>query len=71
MTAYLAIYAAVAIAIFVAFKLSLRSEPTAHGQIVGAQIGFWLAVLWPLALAYFVVASPWLAWTWWKSRDER
>jgi hypothetical protein len=68
---YAAIYVGVAIAIYAAVLLSLRSEPTAHGQIVGRQMGCLLAVFWLPFLAYLIIASPWIAVQWWQSRDER
>lgn len=40
------------VAITVAVRLMLRSEPTAHGQIVGRQVGCIIAALWPVALPW-------------------
>lgn len=42
------------VAIQIVTRLMLRGEPTAHGQIVGRWLGFWIGLLWPIAL-------PWLA----------
>lgn len=50
----LIIYASGFVVVLVGTWLSLGSEPTAHGQIVGRQFGCLLAVFWPLALAYGV-----------------
>lgn len=47
---------------------SLRNEPTAHGQIVGRQLGLALAIMWPIALAYFLVISPLIVREWWRLR---
>lgn len=36
---------------------SLRKEPTAHGQIVGRQMGCLVALLWPIALPWFALVG--------------
>ncbi|WP_448660302.1 hypothetical protein ACPVPU_07270 [Sphingomonas sp. CJ99] len=53
-----AIYFAVLIAVLVVAKWQARREPTQHGRVVMMFFGFWLAVLWPLALIYFLVVLP-------------
>lgn len=54
---WLAIYLAGFGAINILTWLCLRREPTAHGKIVGTQIGFWLGLLWPLALIWFTLVG--------------
>ena len=54
---WLAIYAAGFVAINVLAWLSLRSEPTDHGRIVGRQIGCAAAVLWPIFVPYIVIVG--------------
>lgn len=51
----LTIYAIGFATVIAAMWLALRKEPTAHGQIVGTQMGCLLALLWPLALVYGVI----------------
>ena len=51
----LVVYVAVAAAIIRLVRWSLCGEPTAHGQIVGTQIGCLIAMLWPLALPFVAV----------------
>ncbi len=43
-------------AIMVLTRLSLRSEPTAHGQIVGRQMGFIVGLFWPIAIPWIIVS---------------
>jgi hypothetical protein len=50
-------------------RLLLRHEPTAHGQIVGRQIGRIVGLFWPVALPALIL---WLGWhalrEWWAAR---
>lgn len=53
------------------FYYAAASEPTAHGQSILLPMGCAAGIFWPLVLAYLVVASPFIAYTWFTSRDER
>lgn len=53
---YFLIWLAGFIAIQVAGRWSLRSEPTTHGQIVGRMAILVISVFWPVALAFLIVA---------------
>lgn len=48
--------------------LGLRSEPTAHGKIVGSQMGCIVGLSWPFVLPYFALFglgyALWKAWRW-------
>jgi hypothetical protein len=57
--------------IWLAFAHFAEKEPTAHGQDILVPLGCALGLLWPLALAYLVLASPFIAYTALKSRGER
>lgn len=57
--------------VWVGTAAAMRSEPTTHGQDVLFGLGCIAGLLWPPFLAYFIVVSPWIAWTWWKTRRER
>jgi hypothetical protein len=57
--------------IWIAAAGAAEKEPTSHGQGIIVAFGCALGLLWPLFLAYLIVASPWIAWTWWQTRDER
>lgn len=50
---------------------AMKGEPTTHGQDVLSCMGCLLGIAWPVAIAYFVIASPWIALQWWQSRGER
>lgn len=52
-----AIYVGVFLLIQVATSVLLRSEPTAHGQIMGRQVGCGLGLVWPIALPYLLVVG--------------
>lgn len=52
-------------------SLAMKSEPTTHGQNVLLSMGCIGGLLWPLFLAYFIIASPFIAIEWWHSRGER
>ncbi len=52
-----AVYLPVAAVILLLVRLSLRSEPTAHGQIVGRQLGLILAIFWPLVLIWIAIVG--------------
>lgn len=48
----------VGIALILVFAwFALANEPTAHGQIIGCQFAMAIAVLWPLALPYFLLVT--------------
>jgi hypothetical protein len=57
--------------VWIAAACAVSQEPTTHGQDVLAPMGCIAGVLWPLVIAYLVIASPWIAVTWWQSRGER
>lgn len=66
---WLGVYVTGFILIQLLTKLSLRSEPTAHGQIVGHQIGCIVGLLWPLVPFYAVlILLPSMAITAWVDR---
>jgi hypothetical protein len=50
---------------------AMRTEPTTHGQDVLYGMGCIGGILWPLVIAYLIIASPWIAWTLWHERKER
>jgi hypothetical protein len=52
--------------VWIFFARACASEPTTHGQDVLSWMGCLGGLLWPLFLAYLVIASPWIAITWWK-----
>ena len=52
---YFLTYLIVAGLIVVGTLIALRGEPTAHGQIVGFQVGCILAVLWPIAIPWILL----------------
>ena len=54
---WLIAYVAGVFLIVVLTRLVLRSEPMAHGQIVGTQIGCLVALFWPVALPIIIIAS--------------
>lgn len=68
---YGAIYLIVLGVIWIAAAMAAEKEPTSHGQGILVSFGCALGILWPLFLAYLIIASPWLALTWWQTRDER
>lgn len=43
------------VAVVVLVQWAISGEPTAHGQIVGTQIGCLIALVWPLALLWFAL----------------
>lgn len=43
------------IAVQVAGRLALRSERTAHGQIIGRRVLLVIGVFWPVALFWFLL----------------
>lgn len=47
------------IVITVLVQFGLRSEPTAHGQSVGTQIGCIAALLWPIVLPWILIVLVW------------
>jgi hypothetical protein len=57
--------------IWIGIARAVSHEPTAHGQSILIPFGCALGIVWPLFLAYLVIASPWLATTWWQTRGER
>jgi hypothetical protein len=57
--------------VWIGTACAVSHEPTTHGQDALSFMGCALGVLWPLFIAYLVIASPWLAITWWQTRDER
>lgn len=57
--------------VWIFFAVACAKEPTFHGQDVLSWMGCLGGLLWPLFLAYLIVASPRLAVTWWQTRDER
>ena len=58
----LLVYVAGLIGIVMLVRIALKNEPTAHGQIVGRQVGCIVAVLWPIAVPLLigVIARQWL-----------
>jgi hypothetical protein len=69
--AIIAVYIIGVIVVWVATSLAIRSEPTTHGQDVLFGMGCIGGLGWPVFLAYFVIASPWIAIQWWQTRGER
>jgi len=67
----LIIWAIGAVVVLIASCMAVESEPTTHGQGILMRMGCAVAVFWPLFLAYVVVASPWLAYTYHSTRGER
>lgn len=57
--------------VWLAAAYAYRAEPTVHGQDIIVPMGCVLGLLWPLSIAYLIVASPWIAVTWWQTRNER
>lgn len=53
----LIIYVVVFAAIVLAAKISLRTEPTAHGKAIGTGCAVAIGAVWPVALPYFVVVG--------------
>lgn len=52
----LAVYLAGFVAIQIGARIALRGEPTAHGQIVGRTLGFWIGLFWPVTLPWCLMA---------------
>jgi hypothetical protein len=63
---YLAIYLIGLGLAWISTACAVSHEPTAHGQSILIPFGCALGVLWPLFIAYVVLASPWFALTWWR-----
>lgn len=53
----LGIWLAGFVIIQIAVRLMLKSEPTAHGQIVGRQFGCIIGLVWPIALPWFLLVG--------------
>lgn len=43
--------------VMVLVAIALKTEPTAHGQIAGRQIGCVIAVVWPIAVPFLVIVA--------------
>ena len=62
------IYVAVFVLLQILTKLALRGEPTAHGQIVGRQIGCIVALFWPIAVPFLMIFFAWRGLCWLGNR---
>lgn len=56
---YVAIYLIGYVLFQMLVKVCLRSEPTAHGHIVGTQMGCVVGLVWPILIALIPVAAIW------------